>query len=110
MNNDINFDMEAAIKALREGKDLSGQDGILTPLIKQLTEAAMKSKLDEHIATHTTPNRRNDSSAKTMKSPAGEFELRTPRDRAGTFEPQIVKSSRLTSPMNWSVRLSPCSH
>jgi putative transposase len=43
MNNDINFDMEATIKALREGKDLSGQDGILTPLIKQLTEAAMKS-------------------------------------------------------------------
>ena len=36
-----NFDMEAAIKALREGKDLSGKDGVLTPLIKQLTEVAI---------------------------------------------------------------------
>jgi len=30
------FDMEAALAQLREGKDLTGKDGILTPLIKQL--------------------------------------------------------------------------
>ena len=36
------FDMEAVIEALRAGKDLTGKDGILTPLIKQLTEAALK--------------------------------------------------------------------
>ena len=41
MKTDIQFDMEAAIQALPEGKDLSGKNGILTPLIKQLTEAAM---------------------------------------------------------------------
>ena len=91
MNDDITFDMDAAIKAPREGKDLSGKDGILTPLIKQLTEAAMKAELDEHLASDKTPNRRNGSTGKTMKSLAGEFELNTPRDRAGTFEPQIVK-------------------
>ena len=38
-----NFDMDAALKQLREGKDLTGKDGILTPLIKQLTEAAMQT-------------------------------------------------------------------
>jgi putative transposase len=91
MKTNINFDMEAAVKALREGKNLSGQDGILTPLIKQLTEAAMKAELDEHLASDDTPNRKNGSTSKTMKSMAGEFELNTPRDRAGTFEPQIVK-------------------
>ena len=91
MKESIKFDMEAAIKALREGKDLSGQDGILTPLIKQLTEAAMRAELDEHLAREDKPNRRNGSTSKTMKSLAGEFELKTPRDRAGTFEPQIVK-------------------
>ena len=37
------FDMEAALKALREGQDLTGKDGILTTLIKQLTEAAMST-------------------------------------------------------------------
>lgn len=91
MKDKINFDIDDAIKALREGKNLSGQNGILTPLIKQLTEAAMQAELDEHLATDDSPNRKNGSSIKTMKSPVGEFELKTPRDRASTFEPQIVK-------------------
>ncbi len=43
------FDMDAALKALREGKDLTGKEGILTPLIKQLTEAAMQAELDAHL-------------------------------------------------------------
>jgi transposase-like protein len=91
MKEKIDFDMESAIQALREGKDLSGKDGIFTPLIKQLTEAAMQAELEEHLANEENPNRKNGSSRKTMKSPAGEFELNAPRDRAGTFEPQIVK-------------------
>ncbi len=85
------FDMDAALQALREGKDLTGKDGILTPLIKQLTEAALQGELEAHLATKTTPNRKNGATRKTMKGPAGSFELDTPRDRAGTFEPQIVK-------------------
>lgn len=91
MTNAIDFDVEAAIQGLREGRDLSGADGLLTPLIKQLTEAAMQAELEAHLAADATPNRKNGTTAKTMKSPVGEFELHTPRDRAGTFEPQIVK-------------------
>ncbi|MCH1927091.1 IS256 family transposase [Shewanella sp. C32] len=85
------FDMQAAIQALRDGKGLSGKDGILTPLIKQLTEAAMQAELEQHLEQGEAPNRKNGSSAKTMKSTSGNFELNTPRDRAGSFEPQIVK-------------------
>mgnify|MGYP000297354832 CR=1 FL=1 len=85
------FDMEAALKALREGNDLTGKDGILTPLIKQLTEAAMQGELEQHLAEQSEPNRKNGSSSKTIKGPTGSFELQTPRDRAGTFEPQLVK-------------------
>ena len=91
MKNDIQFDMEAALKALREGKDLSGKNGVLTPLIKQLTEAAMQAELEEHLEQEEAPNRKNGSTSKTVKSPIGSFELQTPRDRAGTFEPQLVK-------------------
>lgn len=40
------FDIEEAIKALREGKDLTGRDGVLTPLIKQLTETVLQAELD----------------------------------------------------------------
>jgi transposase-like protein len=90
MKDKINFDMQSAIQALREGKDLSGKDGIFTPLIKQLTEAAMQAELEEHLATEESTNRKNGTTSKTMKTPAGEFELKTPRDRANTFEPQIV--------------------
>jgi len=91
MKNDIKFDMEAAIQALRDGKGLNGEEGILTPLIKQLTEAAMQAELDEHLTSEDAPNRRNGRTSKTMKSPAGAFVLDTPRDRAGTFSPQLVK-------------------
>ena len=85
------FDMQAAIHALREGKALNGKDGILTPLIKQLTEAAMQAELEQYLAEDDQPNRKNGSTRKTMKSLSGSFELNTPRDRNGTFEPQTVK-------------------
>src|SRR5690606_2690765 len=59
--------------------------------IKQLTEAAIQGELNDHLASETTPNRKNGSTSKTMKSSVGDFELCTPRDRAGTFSPVIVK-------------------
>ena len=40
-----NFDMDAAIQALRDGKDLIGKAGILTPLIKQLTQSALQAEI-----------------------------------------------------------------
>jgi len=85
------FDMDAAIAALKAGKGLTGKDGILTPLIKQLTEAAMQAELEQHLENDENSNRKNGSTPKTVKSAAGSFELNTPRDRAGSFEPQIVK-------------------
>jgi putative transposase len=66
------FDMEAALQALRDGKDLNGKDGILTPLIKQLTEAAMQAELEQHLAGDESPNRKNGSSRKTMKCTSGD--------------------------------------
>lgn len=87
----LDFDIKTALAGLREGKDLTGKDGVLTPLIKQLTEAAMQAELDSHLAEGGEPNRKNGSTPKTIKSMAGRFELETPRDRAGTFEPQLVK-------------------
>ena len=85
------FDLEAALAGLREGKDLTGKNGVLTPLIKQLTEAALQAELDSHLDQEEAPNRKNGNSKKTIKSTAGSFELQTPRDRSGTFEPQLGK-------------------
>ncbi len=87
----ISFDMEAALKSLREGRGLNGKDGILTPLIKQLTEAAMQAELEEHLKNEEAPNRKNGKTSKTIRTLSGSFELDTPRDRAGNVEPQMVK-------------------
>lgn len=88
---DTPFDFEAALKALQSGQPLTGKEGILTPLIKQLTEAALKAELEQHLETDPKPNRKNGSTRKTVKTTGGSFELDTPRDRANTFEPQLVK-------------------
>jgi len=88
------FNFQAAVDALRSGQDLNGENGILTPLIKQLTEAAMKAELEQHLDSDDQPNRKNGSTSKTIKSPSGCFELETPRDRSGSFEPQLVKKNQ----------------
>ncbi|AOF13963.1 transposase [Yersinia enterocolitica] len=90
------FDFDKVLKALQSGQALTGKDGILTPLIKQLTEAALAAELDSHLAQDLEANRKNGSGKKTIKAPTGRFELTTPRDRNGTFEPQLVKKHQTT--------------
>ena len=88
------FDFNKALAELQSGKGLTGEDGVLTPLIKQLTEAALKAELEQHLDSASEPNRKNGKSKKTVKSSVDEFELETPRDRAGTFEPTLVKKNQ----------------
>jgi len=90
------FDFEAALKALQSGQPITGKDGVLAPLVKQLTEAALEAELDSHLAEEVNANRRNGKSKKTVKSASGAFELETPRDRDGTFEPKLVKKHQRT--------------
>lgn len=91
-----NFDFNHALEELQKGKALLGKEGILTPLIKQLTEAALEAELDSHLAQKVTANRKNGKSTKTIKSLNGSFELNTPRDRDGSFSPQMVKKHQTT--------------
>lgn len=85
------FDFDKALKAIQSGQAISGKDGVLAPLLKQLTEAALEAELESHIADDVVPNRKNGKSRKTLKTSEGRIDLNTPRDRAGTFEPQIIK-------------------
>jgi transposase-like protein len=90
------FDFQAALKAIQSGKPLLGKEGILTPLIKDLAEAALEGELGSHLGQEVSANRRNGKSKKTIKSLNGNFELSTPRDRDGTFSPQLVKKHQTT--------------
>lgn len=89
------FDYDAfeaqAIEALKSGKPLTGKDGVVTPLIKRILEAALEGEIEAHLQESEAPNRRNGKATKTVRSSHGPFELATPRDRAGSFEPQLVK-------------------
>ena len=50
------FDFDKALEGLRSGQDLMGKDGLLTPLIKQLTEVALAAELESHLKAEDAPN------------------------------------------------------
>lgn len=83
---------QAAIKGLYEGKPLTGENGLFAPLLKHFLEAALEGEMDGHLSQtrQTEQNRRNGKATKTVKSSAGLLDLTTPRDRSGTYQPQIV--------------------
>jgi len=85
------FDLNEALEQIKAGSKIDGKDGVLAPLIKQLTEAVLQAELESHLTSEINKNRKNGKSIKTMKSSVGEFELDVPRDRNGSYEPQIVK-------------------
>ncbi|WP_256382848.1 IS256 family transposase [Photobacterium toruni] len=89
------FAKEAA-KGLKSHQDLLDFSQMLT---KITVEAALNAELDEHLGYEknqkdTSINYRNGSSTKTLKTEDGQFELDTPRDREGSFEPQLVKKNQ----------------
>jgi putative transposase len=92
------FDFEKFSKEVHEGlysnKPLLGQGGLFTPLIKQFLEAALDGEMEAHLKQEAllpkgSRNRRNGKSRKQVQSDLGSFELLSPRDRDGSFEPQI---------------------
>lgn len=83
-----------AIAKVKSGQHLLGKEGVLTPLIKQILEAALEGEMEAHLTDckeQSQYNRRNGKSSKLLKTGTGSFELATPRDREGSFEPEIVK-------------------
>lgn len=84
---------QAAAKNIKTEEDLNQFRQMLT---KITVEAALNAELDDHLgfAKHEpsdSNNSRNGSSSKTLTTDDGQFELETPRDRDGSFEPKLVK-------------------
>ncbi|MGQ7868463.1 IS256 family transposase, partial [Sunxiuqinia sp. sy24] len=80
-----------ALEGLRSGKGMSGPDNVLLPLFKDFLEGALDGELDNHLKDSEDSNRRNGHNRKTIKTDQGSFELETPRDRNGDFEPELVR-------------------
>jgi putative transposase len=82
----------------RTEEEIVGPGGLLSQLTKRLVERAMEVELTDHLGyePHQEPpggvgNTRNGSMAKSLTTEHGPVEIRTPRDRQGSFEPQIVR-------------------
>lgn len=87
------FEREA-IQGLYEKKQYLGEDGIFTPLLKHFLEKALSAELQAHL-NEEPDNKRNGLSSKRVKSSSGEFDLVTPRDRTGSFTPEIVSKRQV---------------
>jgi transposase-like protein len=89
--------LKELMKGYEKPEDLVGKDGILKQLTKALMESAMGAELTNHLgyekgdrAGKKVSNHRNGSSKKTLIGEDGPVEIEVPRDREGTFEPQII--------------------
>lgn len=102
MEEKINWDefSKKAAELIRQGKPLTGEGGIFSPLIKQVVEAALEGELDSHLqqTRKEEKNRRNGHTQKNLKSSLGGIEIFAPRDRNGSFEPQTIEKRQVMLP------------
>jgi putative transposase len=90
--------IDELLAGARTEEEIAGPGGLLSQLTKRLVERAMEVELTDHLGyePHQEPaggagNTRNGSTPKTLITEHGAVEIKTPRDRDGSFEPQIVR-------------------
>jgi putative transposase len=88
---------ELVERARAEGVDLTGEDGLLTALVREVLQTGLEVEMTDHLgyerhdpAGRGTGNSRNGTYGKTVATDVGKVDLRVPRDRAGSFEPATV--------------------
>ena len=88
-------------RARSEGLELLGEGGLLQQMTKAVLERGLGEELTDHLgyepydpAGNGSGNSRNGTSPKRVLSEGGSIELDVPRDRAGTFEPQLVRKGQ----------------
>jgi transposase-like protein len=93
--------LDDLLEGVDSPQDLLGSDGLLKNLKIQLMERMLGAELTEHLGYEpnetpecSQPNRRNGTSRKVLKSDTGELPVNIPRDRAGSFEPELVKKGQ----------------
>lgn len=81
----------------RKPEDLIGEHGLLKQITKAVVERALQAEMEAHLGhtkngsvTNPTGNTRNGRSSKTLKGEFGELPIEIPRDRHGSFEPQLI--------------------
>lgn len=91
--------IDQLLKDVKDPKsEVFGQQGLLKQLTAALVERALEGEMTDHLgykrgdpAGQGTGNSRNGRGSKTVKTDQGEISIEVPRDRNGSFEPQLVK-------------------
>jgi putative transposase len=93
--------IDELLAGVRTEEEIVGPGGLLADLTRRLVERAMSAELTEHLGyeRHQEPpggagNTRNGSMPKTLATEHGPVRIKTPRDRKGTFEPQLVRKGQ----------------
>jgi putative transposase len=93
--------IDELLAGARTEEEIVGPGGVLAQLTKRLVERALAAELTEHLGyePHQEPpggagNTRNGSTAKTLATEHGPVRIGTPRDRKGSFEPQMVRKGQ----------------
>src|SRR5438552_3243372 len=93
--------LEELLKSVKKPEELLGPDGLLHKLKGALMERMLEAEMTEHLGFerneakgHGAGNSRNGHTTKTVHTETGPVELRVPRDRQGSFEPQLVPKHR----------------
>ncbi len=97
-NHDVPDELLSSLLAnYKKPEDLIGENGLLKQLTKLLVEKALDAEMTEHLGHHrhapvanAAGNARNGRSRKTLKGDFGELPIEVPRDRQGSFEPQLI--------------------
>jgi hypothetical protein len=77
----------------RDAQELFAKDGLLDDLKKALSERILNAELDEHLGSEREAgigNRRNGTSKKTVLTGTSKLSIAVPRDREGSFDPQLI--------------------
>jgi putative transposase len=89
--------LDSLLADYRKPEDLIGEQGLLKQLTKLLVEKALEAEMADHLGhgknepvENPAGNTRNGKSKKTLKGEFGELPIEIPRDRHGTFEPQLI--------------------
>src|SRR5438477_11406365 len=90
--------VDELLAGARTEEEIVGPGGLLSQLTKRLVERAMEVELTDHLGyeSHQEPpggvgNTRNGSTPKTLVTVHGPVDIRTPRDRDGSFDPKLVR-------------------
>lgn len=96
-NNNEKFDYEQIKQKVKEqfrsGKSLFGKDGAFAPMLQDMINAILEGEMEGHLdeQERISGNRKNGKGKKLLKTSSGNIEVSTPRDRSGSFEPEIVR-------------------